>query len=121
MEWQEHEMISWLKDRFSCCLGKVCGIGDDAAYVCGDVVWSVDTCVEHVHFRRQWIAQGIVSWETIGRRAAISALSDIAAMGAKAKRYVECRYISKRLSLRKILNKYTRDMQRHVKKIALCC
>ena len=57
-------------------------IGDDAALV--DVppgerlVVSVDTSVEHVHFRREWLTP-----EEIGWRATMAALSDLAAMGAR--------------------------------------
>ncbi len=57
------------------------GIGDDAAVLevpRGDgVVVSVDTAVEDVHFRRGWL-----TGREIGYRAAASALSDLAAMGA---------------------------------------
>jgi len=62
------------------------GIGDDAAVFAprqGDrVVLSVDAQVEGVHFERQWM-----SWEDIGYRATMAALSDLAAMGATP-RYV---------------------------------
>lgn len=57
------------------------GIGDDAAVLAGDpraLVLSVDTQVEHVHFERTWL-----DLETIGRRAFVAALSDLAAMGAE--------------------------------------
>ena len=57
------------------------GIGDDAAVL--DVppgerlVVSTDASVEHVHFRREWLSPA-----EIGARATMSALSDLAAMGA---------------------------------------
>ena len=55
--------------------------GDDAAAfrLTGDeqVVVSTDASVEGIHFRRAWM-----TWETIGYRAAASALSDLAAMAA---------------------------------------
>jgi thiamine-monophosphate kinase len=57
------------------------GIGDDAAVL--DVpagqrlVVSTDASVEDVHFRRAWLTP-----REIGRRAAVSALSDLAAMAA---------------------------------------
>jgi len=57
------------------------GIGDDGALL--DVppgtrlVVSTDTSVEDVHFRRAWMTP-----EEIGYRAAMAALSDLAAMGA---------------------------------------
>ncbi|WP_407938035.1 thiamine-phosphate kinase [Nakamurella panacisegetis] len=56
------------------------GPGDDAAVVAapdGRVVVSVDMLVDGVHFRSDW-ANG----EQIGRRAALAAMADIAAMGA---------------------------------------
>ena len=57
------------------------GIGDDAAVVglpAGQqLVVSTDACVEGVHFRREWLSP-----EEIGTRAAVAALSDLAAMGA---------------------------------------
>ncbi|MCZ0933871.1 MAG: thiamine-phosphate kinase [Gemmatimonadetes bacterium] len=56
-------------------------VGDDAAAFRppdgAQVVVSCDASVEGVHFRRAWM-----TWETIGYRAAASALSDLAAMAA---------------------------------------
>lgn len=54
------------------------GIGDDAAalQIKGDTVLSVDTAVEGVHFRSDWL-----DWSTIGGRAFHAAVSDLAAMG----------------------------------------
>ena len=58
-------------------------IGDDAAVLAppveGTRVVSVDACVEDVHFRRPWITA-----REVGVRAAVAALSDLAAMGARA-------------------------------------
>lgn len=58
-------------------------IGDDAAVlsdaVLGPRVVSTDTCVEGVHFQRLWISPF-----EVGTRAAAAAISDIAAMGARA-------------------------------------
>lgn len=57
------------------------GIGDDAAIL--DVpggtrlVVSTDTTTEDVHFRRAWLKPAEIGW-----RAAMAALSDLAAMGA---------------------------------------
>ena len=55
--------------------------GDDAAAfrLAGEeqIVVSTDASVEGIHFRRAWM-----TWETIGYRAAASALSDLAAMAA---------------------------------------
>lgn len=59
------------------------GIGDDAALL--DIppghrlVVSVDTSIENQHFRRGWLESREIGW-----RAAASALSDLAAMGASA-------------------------------------
>jgi thiamine-monophosphate kinase len=60
----------------------ILGPGDDAAIVqvpAGEhAVLSCDLSVEDVHFRRAWL-----TWEEIGWRATASALSDLAAMGAR--------------------------------------
>jgi thiamine-monophosphate kinase len=57
------------------------GVGDDAAVLdvpAGErLVVSTDASVEDVHFRRAWLTP-----REIGRRAAVSALSDLAAMAA---------------------------------------
>jgi len=57
------------------------GIGDDAAILDVPVgtrlVVSTDTTTEDVHFRRPWLTPTEVGW-----RAAMAALSDLAAMGA---------------------------------------
>jgi thiamine-monophosphate kinase len=58
------------------------GIGDDAAVLAPDLVLTVDAAVEDVHFRRAWIGRG-ASWGDFGRRAALAAISDLAAMGAQ--------------------------------------
>lgn len=61
----------------------ILGIGDDAACIPQksgfETVWTVDSQVEHVHFRRSWAPLPF-----IGRRAVGAALSDLAAMGALA-------------------------------------
>jgi len=54
------------------------GSGDDCAILEGGVVISSDLSVEGIHFRRDWI-----TLEEAGYRAAASALSDLAAMGAE--------------------------------------
>jgi thiamine-monophosphate kinase len=60
----------------------VLGIGDDAAIVRSrpgeQIVVSTDTVVENVHFR--WASEAPT---TIGRRALVANLSDLAAMGAR--------------------------------------
>lgn len=53
------------------------GPGDDAAVLEGGWVLSTDLSVEDVHFRRAWLSD-----REIGYRAAATALSDLAAMGA---------------------------------------
>lgn len=58
-------------------------IGDDAAVLQPTpgraLVVSTDACIEDVHFRRPWLTP-----REIGARAAAGALSDLAAMGARA-------------------------------------
>lgn len=57
-------------------------IGDDAAVITAvgerSLIASTDTSVENVHFKREWLTP-----VEIGYRAAASALSDLAAMGAR--------------------------------------
>ena len=54
------------------------GAGDDCAVVAAPrIALSVDLSLEGVHFRREWLAP-----EEIGYRAAMAALSDLAAMAA---------------------------------------
>ncbi|MEQ9325163.1 MAG: thiamine-phosphate kinase [Polyangiaceae bacterium] len=56
------------------------GIGDDAAVLRAStdgLVLSVDSVVEHVHFRRSWL-----TFAALGYKATMGALSDLAAMGA---------------------------------------
>ncbi|GAC1355633.1 MAG: thiamine-phosphate kinase [Polyangiales bacterium] len=60
-------------------------IGDDAAILdpsrlrAGErLVWTIDACVEGVHFRRE-----LLSWEDVGWRATVAAASDLLAMGAR--------------------------------------
>ncbi len=58
------------------------GIGDDCAVLAqasGARVWTVDSAVQGVHFRRD-----CMSLDAIGFRSFMAAASDIAAMGAKA-------------------------------------
>ena len=58
-------------------------IGDDAAVLVPEGserrVVTTDACVENVHFRREWITP-----HEVGVRAAAAAISDVAAMGARA-------------------------------------
>ncbi len=53
------------------------GPGDDAAVLSHGWVVSTDLSVEDVHFRRAWLTD-----EEVGYRAAVAALSDMAAMAA---------------------------------------
>ncbi len=53
------------------------GIGDDAAIIDEDLVWTIDAQVDGTHFDRAWL-----SWEDVGYRSVMAAASDLAAMGA---------------------------------------
>lgn len=58
------------------------GLGDDCALLRADkatIALSIDMSVEGVHFRREWLSPA-----QIGYRAAVAALSDLAAEGARA-------------------------------------
>jgi thiamine-monophosphate kinase len=57
--------------------GVTVGIGDDAAVLAPDLVWTIDEQVEHIHFRRD-----LLTLEDLGWRSLMAAASDIAAMGA---------------------------------------
>jgi thiamine-monophosphate kinase len=57
------------------------GVGDDAAVLrpsSAPLVWTVDTAVEGVHFRRAWLSLADLGW-----RSLMAAASDLAAMGAR--------------------------------------
>ncbi|WP_437835188.1 thiamine-phosphate kinase [Sorangium sp. So ce1153] len=65
----------------------LCGIGDDAAIIAPasppggaaePLVWTIDSAVEGVHFRRD-----LLTFEDLGYRATMAAASDLAAMGAR--------------------------------------
>jgi thiamine-monophosphate kinase len=81
----EFEKIAWLKARFELGDppdGSVLGIGDDAAvFDFGErpTVVTVDTHVEGIHFRRDWLSPS-----ELGARAMIAAVSDVYAMAAQA-------------------------------------
>ncbi len=54
------------------------GLGDDCAFLDDGWCVSIDATIEGTHFRRGWLAP-----EEIGWRAAMAALSDLAAVGAR--------------------------------------
>lgn len=56
------------------------GIGDDAAVLApgsGDWIWTVDSSVQDVHFRFDWLTEADIGWKSFH-----AAVSDLAAMGA---------------------------------------
>ena len=73
----EFARIGWLSELHGALPSGGLGIGDDCAIVGGQCV-SVDAQVEGVHFRRDF-----ADWRVLGRRAAMAALSDVCAMGAR--------------------------------------
>ncbi|MEM9068310.1 MAG: thiamine-phosphate kinase [Myxococcota bacterium] len=73
----EEERIAALRSLFSTSADVRVGIGDDAAVLAPDLVLSVDAAIEGTHFRRTF-----GSCTALARRAAMAALSDLAAMGA---------------------------------------
>jgi thiamine-monophosphate kinase len=78
----EFAKIEWLSKRLRSGDAQFpIDIGDDAAVVrnrSDQSVLTVDTQVEGVHFRREFL-----SWEQLGARAIITAASDVVAMAAK--------------------------------------
>jgi len=76
----EMELINFLTKRIPRKKGALrTGIGDDCSVIRSgkkDILISSDSLVENIHFRRKW-----GPWQTWGRKAAATALSDIAAMG----------------------------------------
>jgi thiamine-monophosphate kinase len=78
----EFERIARIRSLFSVHASRQVkvGIGDDAAILSGirgDLVWTVDSCVQDVHFRFGWLSEKDVGW-----RSFQAAASDLAAMGA---------------------------------------
>lgn len=80
----EFSRIAWLLGLFSRMptpASVTLGIGDDAAIIKNgreNWVWTVDACVEGVHFDRRWLTAKDIGW-----RSFHAAASDIAAMGAR--------------------------------------
>jgi thiamine-monophosphate kinase len=79
----EFELIAAIRGRLAAggSSAQVIGIGDDAAVTVprGATVTSIDALVEGVHFQRRWSPPA-----AIGHKALAAALSDLAAMGARA-------------------------------------
>ena len=71
-----------LIERMTSALGEhpdvVLGVGDDCAILRNGFAISVDTSVEGIHFKREWLSP-----IDIGYRAAAVAISDLAAMAAQ--------------------------------------
>jgi thiamine-monophosphate kinase len=79
----EFEAIRLLRSLFERgrAQGIAVGIGDDAAVLAGRrsrLVWTVDACVQGIHFDLRWL-----TLEDVGWRALQAAASDLAGMGAK--------------------------------------
>jgi thiamine-monophosphate kinase len=75
----EFELIERLAEEWG---PRAQGLGDDAAVIPiapgMNLIVSIDTSVEGVHFTREWLTA-----EEIGYRSTMAALSDLAAMGAE--------------------------------------
>lgn len=82
----EHARIAALRRRLAAhgaAPGVVLGPGDDAALLrpaAGLEVATVDAAVEGIHFRRGW-----APLDALARRAVVAAVSDVAAMGGRAR------------------------------------
>ncbi len=76
---EEDKLLEWL---FSLSKNNkhLRGIGDDAAIIDSDgkLLFTIDTFVEGVHFKREWSTA-----YQVGFKAAVATISDIAAMGGK--------------------------------------
>ncbi|MCC6647431.1 MAG: thiamine-phosphate kinase [Polyangiaceae bacterium] len=74
----EHELLARLPAVLGpSSAGLRLGIGDDAAWLDGDLVWTIDTLIEGVH-----ALSGVSTLEDLGFRATMTSASDLAAMGA---------------------------------------
>ncbi len=79
----EFERIARIRKLFATTGVKVVkvGIGDDAAVLRpsrSDLVWTIDSSVQDVHFRLGWLSEADIGW-----RSFHAAASDLAAMGAR--------------------------------------
>ena len=74
--------FDWIERIVSRLGSSALGIGDDAAVLTGPDgetwVWTIDTLIENVHFRFDWLEP-----EAVGHRGLVASLSDLAAMGAE--------------------------------------
>lgn len=74
--------FDWIERIVNCLGPSGSGIGDDAAVLTGPGgetwVWTIDTLIERVHFRFDWLEP-----EAVGHRGLVASLSDLAAMGAE--------------------------------------
>ncbi|MGE0786494.1 MAG: thiamine-phosphate kinase [Sandaracinaceae bacterium] len=76
----EDELIDRLRSALDTSDDRVAlGIGDDAAVLSNGSVVSVDAQVEGTHFLREWLPPALIAM-----RGVSTALSDLAAMGARA-------------------------------------
>lgn len=76
----EYAIIEFLQKQNKTLSKGDIGIGDDAAVVDipeGKLVVTTDSLVENVHFKTSWVTP-----EFLGRKAALTNISDISAMGA---------------------------------------
>lgn len=80
----ESKALALLVEELGLVHGEL-GMGDDAAVFPArggtSLVWTVDACLEHVHFERAWL-----TLDDVAHKAIHSAVSDLAAMGARPER-----------------------------------
>jgi len=78
----EFELIAQIRQLFAANSAEFVkvGIGDDAAVLSfggKELVWTIDSSVENVHFRFEWLSDADIGWRSLH-----AAASDLAAMGA---------------------------------------
>jgi len=95
------------------------GIGDDAAYLArpgaAGWVWTTDSLVEGVHFRRSWTE---AVW--LGRKALAVNLSDVAAMGATPRSFLLTLALPPKLEL-EWLDAFTRGVRQAAVRAGVRC